>query len=56
MQFLANILTLTIKELRSLFGDVMLVVMIIVVFTVTIVTVAEGVSTDVRNAPVGITQ
>lgn len=54
MQFLANILTLTIKELRSLFSDVMLVVMIVVVFTVTIVTVAEGVSTDVRNAPVGI--
>ena len=54
MRFLQNILTLIVKELRSLFGDTMLVIMIAVVFTVTIVTVAEGISTDVRNAPAGI--
>lgn len=54
MRRLKNIWTLTIKELRSLFGDVMLVIMIGVVFSVTIYTVAEGINTDVRNAPVGI--
>lgn len=54
MRHLKNIWTLTIKELRSLFGDVMLVIMIGVVFSVTIYTVAKGISTDVRNAPIGI--
>lgn len=54
MRFLKNLRTLTFKELRSLFKDVMLVIMIGVVFTVTIYTVAEGINTDVRNAPVGI--
>lgn len=54
MRRLKNIWTLTIKELRSLFGDVMLVIMIGVVFSVTVYTVAKGISTDVRNAPVGI--
>ncbi|WP_019673960.1 ABC transporter permease [Psychrobacter lutiphocae] len=54
MRFLKNLRTLTLKELRSLFKDVMLVVMIGVVFTVTIYTVAEGINTDVRNAPVGV--
>lgn len=54
MRRLKNIWILTIKELRSLFGDVMLVIMIGVVFSVTIYTVAKGISTDVRNAPIGI--
>lgn len=54
MRSLHNILALSVKELRSLFGDVMLVIMIGVVFSVTVYTVAKGISTDVRNAPVGI--
>lgn len=54
MRFLKNLWSLTIKELRSLSKDVMLVAMIGVVFTVTIYTVSEGINTDVRNAPVGI--
>ncbi|MBF4490701.1 ABC transporter permease [Psychrobacter sp. N25K4-3-2] len=54
MQTFKNIWTLTIKELRSLFGDKILFLMIGFVFSVTIYTVAEGINTDVRNAPVGI--
>ena len=54
MHFLKNLLTLTLKELRSLFKDATLMVMIVVVFTVAVYTVAEGISTDVRHAPVGV--
>ncbi|WP_201575032.1 ABC transporter permease [Psychrobacter sp. H8-1] len=54
MRSLKNIWTLTIKELRSLFGDTVLFLMIGVVFSVTIYTVAVGINTEVRNAPIGI--
>ena len=49
-----NICTLTIKELRSLFSDGLLIVAICIVFSVVIYNTAHGTSTDVRNASVGI--
>ena len=54
MRTLKTIWFLTIKELRSLFGDPMLVMMIVFVFSATIYSVAEGVSSDVKNATVAI--
>lgn len=54
MRRLNNIWTLTRKEWRSLFGDNVLVVLIILVFTVLVYQAANGVSTDVKNATVGV--
>ena len=50
----ANLRTLTIKELRSLFSDGLLIAAICIVFSVVIYNTAHGTSTDVRNASVGI--
>ena len=54
MHFWRNVLTLTMKELRSLLSDKILTVVILFVFTVTIYTVANGVSVDVKNANVAV--
>ena len=54
MRTLKTIWHLTVKEWRSLFGDPMLVLMIVFVFSATIYSVAKGVSSDVKNATVAI--
>ncbi len=54
MRMIRNIATLSMKELRSLFGDSILVVLIVLVFTAMVYSASRGVSTDVRNAPVGV--
>ncbi len=54
MRAIKNIFALCIKELRSLFGDKVLLVMIVLVFTVLAVQSARGVSTEVKNATVGV--
>ncbi len=54
MHFWRNVLTLTMKELRSLLGDKILTFIIMFVFTVTIYTVANGVAVDVKNASVAV--
>lgn len=54
MQTLKNIAALCYKELRSLFGDTTLVILIIWVFTALIYSAATGVTTDVNHAGIGI--
>ena len=54
MRTLKTIWHLTVKEWRSLFGDPMLVLMIVFVFSATIYSVAKGVSSDVKNATVAV--
>ena len=54
MRTLKTIWYLTVKELRSLFGDPMLVLMIVFVFSASIYSVAKGVSSDVKNATVAV--
>lgn len=54
MKTLNNIFALTGKELRSLFGDKVLVVLIVWVFTALVYSASTGVGTDVDNASVGV--
>lgn len=54
MQSLRNILALCAKELRSLLGDTVLLVLIVFAFTGLVYSAATGVSRDVRNASVGV--
>jgi ABC-2 type transport system permease protein len=54
MGCLRNVYRLGLKELSSLRGDVVMVVLIIFTFTVAIYTVSQHAQTDVRNAAVGI--
>ncbi|MCP2040728.1 ABC-2 type transport system permease protein [Neisseria sp. HSC-16F19] len=54
MRFFKNILALSAKELRSLLGDPVLVVLIVFTFTGLVYSAATGVSNDVKNAAVGI--
>lgn len=49
-----NVARLSMKELRSLLGDVPLMALIIFAFTVAIHTTAKGVKAEVANASVGI--
>jgi ABC-2 type transport system permease protein len=51
---LANILRLGIKELRSLWADKALLVLIVWAFTGAIYSAAKGVSQELRNAPVAM--
>jgi ABC-2 type transport system permease protein len=51
---LANILRLGVKELRSLWADKALLVLIVWAFTGAIYSAAKGVSQELRNAPVAI--
>ncbi|QEY26578.1 ABC transporter permease [Neisseria zalophi] len=53
MRPLQNIFYLALKELRSLFSDPVLMVLIVFMFTVTIFSSAE-IDTDVHNAPVAV--
>ncbi|XXQ67908.1 ABC transporter permease [Neisseriaceae bacterium B1] len=51
---LKNIASLMRKEFRSVFGDKVLAVLIIFVFTGMVIQAAKGISTDVKNANVGV--
>jgi ABC-2 type transport system permease protein len=53
-QWIFNVGRLAMKELRSLFGDVPLMALIIFAFTVAIYSTAKGVKAEVANASVGI--
>lgn len=54
MQKLKNIFYLSLKELRSLLGDPVMLALIVIVFSGIVYSAAKGVSTDVKNATVGI--
>ena len=54
MQTLNNIIFLSGKELRSLFGDKVLVVLIIMMFSSMVYNNAKNTTSDVKNANVGI--
>ncbi|MDO4228040.1 ABC transporter permease [Neisseria sp.] len=54
MRSIKNILALSLKELRSLFGDTVLVALIVFAFTFLVHSAATGVSNDVKNAAVGV--
>ena len=51
---LENVYYLTIKELRSIRADYMVLILVAYVFTVSIYTIATGVSTEPQNLTVGI--
>jgi ABC-2 type transport system permease protein len=51
---LANIFHLTIKELRSIRGDYMILILVLYTFTVAVYTVATGVSTNPKDLTVGV--
>jgi ABC-2 type transport system permease protein len=53
-QWHLNVARLSMKELRSLFGDVPLMALIIFAFTIAIYSTAKGVKAEVANASVGI--
>ncbi len=53
-QWWRNVARLSIKELRSLFGDVPLMVLIVFAFSVAIYTTAKGVRAEVANASVAV--
>jgi len=53
-QWLANVMRLSIKELRSLFGDVPLMALILFAFSVAIYSTAKGVKAEVAHASVAI--
>ncbi len=52
--WLKNVFVLTGKELKSLFTDVFLVILMCWLFTVGLVVAARGVTTEVNNAPVAV--
>ena len=54
MRTLKNILSLSAKELRSLFGDTILVIFIVMMFSTTVYNTATNATSDVRNANIGI--
>lgn len=54
LQSLKNIWTLTLKEWRSLFGDGVLGVLLVIVFTVMVYQTANSGGTDLKNATVGV--
>ncbi|WP_343596175.1 ABC transporter permease [Acinetobacter sp.] len=49
-----NVWVLSLKELKSLFSDPTLLVLIVVFLSVAVYTVAKGITTEVRNASVAI--
>ncbi|MGY4676842.1 ABC-2 transporter permease [Pasteurella sp. P03HT] len=53
-QWLKNVYFLCGKEIRSFFSDVTLLVLVIIMFTVTIYSIAKGITTEVKNASVAI--
>ena len=54
MRTLKNILALSGKELRSLFGDTILVIFIVMMFSTMVYNTATNATSDVRNANIGI--
>ena len=52
LRWLKNVLYLSGKELRSLFSDPVLVVLIIYIFSVAIYIVANAITFEVKNASV----
>ena len=54
MASIRNIWTLMLKEFRSLFGDPVLMLLIAFMFTGSVINVSKGISTEVKNATVGI--
>ena len=54
MRSIKNILALSAKELRSLFSDPVLVVLIVIAFTALVHSAATGINNDVNNASVGV--
>ena len=54
MRTLKNILALSSKELRSLFGDTILVIFIVMMFSTMVYNTATNATSDVRNANIGI--
>lgn len=53
-QWMLNIARLSAKELRSLFGDIPLMALIVFTFTLAVYSTAKGVKAEVANASVGI--
>lgn len=53
-QWMLNVARLSVKELRSLFGDVPLMALILFAFSVAIYSTAKGVKAEVANASVAI--
>lgn len=53
-QWIKNVYYLSIKELRSLFGDLTLIGLVVIMFTFTIYSIAKGITTEVKNAPVAV--
>lgn len=53
-QWLLNVARLSVKELRSLFGDVPLMALIIFAFSIAIYSTAKGVKAEVANASVAV--
>lgn len=52
-QWCLNVMRLSLKELRSLLGDVPLVALILFAFTISVYTTAKGVKAEVSHASVG---
>lgn len=54
MQWLKNVYYLSVKELRSLFSDVTLIGLVVIMFTFTIYSIGKSVTTEVKNASVAV--
>lgn len=54
MRWLKNVWILSLKELKSLFGDVILLVLIVVLLSLAVYSVSTGITTEVRHASVAI--
>ena len=52
--WLSNIFILSLKEVKSLLSDLILVALMVYFFTVAVVVAAKGASQEVRNAPVAV--
>jgi ABC-2 type transport system permease protein len=52
--WLSNIFILSLKEIKSLLSDLILVALMVYFFTVAVVVAAKGASQEVRNAPVAV--
>ena len=53
-RWLSNIFILSLKEVKSLLSDLILVALMVYFFTVAVAVAAKGASQDVRNAPVAV--
>ncbi len=53
-QAIKNIFTLSGKEIHSFFSDTVLLRLVIIMFTVAIYIIASSITTEVKNAKVGI--